>query len=310
MGIVYGAAPGIPTAPPVIWTGLAMKWIGWDGSEWILSDETDGTVLMPGVRGLNMPPIIHHRAAHASMPGARWRGSTVDVREIFWPIQIYSGDGTDAWIEHDQAFWRTISPDQPGTWVVVQPSGRERRLQMRFKDDNNYAIQHDPAYSGWTNYGITFEAEQPYWEGEAVTGYWQSGTESPFFGASGSPAFTISPGGSLAEAEIYNPGDVSTYIVWRLYGPITSATVGINGRNIVVPFSIASGQVLEIDTRPRAQVALQGPEAGPLTVDKTGNLGDIDFAPLPPGETSDLSLTMAGAGAIEATFTPLYYRAW
>lgn len=309
MGIVYGG-PGLIPQAPVSWAGLAMKWIGWDGSEWTLSDESTGTVLMPGVRGVNMPPIIHHRAAHASMPGARWRGSTVDIREGFWPIQIYSGDGSQAWIDRDRAFWKTIDPNRTGTWIVIQPDGRERKLKMRFKDDTDYAMRHDPALGGWANYGITFEAEQPYWEGEEVFGLWETGTPSPFFGAVGSPAFTISPGGALTEAKLLNPGDVETYIVWELFGPITSAEVGINGRNIVVPFSIAAGQVLQISTSPQTQLALQGPVGGPLTVDKTGDLGAIDFAALPPGEESDLSLSMVGTGAITAAFTPLYYRAW
>ena len=309
MGVIFGGLPN-PPAPPVVWSGLAMKWVGWDGSEWVLSDETHGTVMLPGVRGLNMPPVIHHRAAHASVPGARWRGHTVDVREAFWPIQIYTDLGSQEWIAKDRAFWRTMDPAKTGTWVVIQPDGSERRLKLRFIDDGQQSFEHDAAMSGWSNYGITLAAEQPYWEGEEITGLWETGAPVPFFGGTGGPAFAISPGNTLSEAQITNPGDVPAYMVWRIYGPTNTATVGINGRNISIPFPIAAGDVLEIDTRPEAQVAMRGPVAGPLTDDKTGSLGVIDFAPLPPGEPATLTLSMSGTGRITASFIPLYYRAW
>ena len=280
MGVVFGGIIA-PPAPPVSWVGLDMKWIGWDGSEWSLTDPSTGTVMLPGVRGLSMPPIIHHRAAHASLPGARWRGNSVDVREVFWPIQVYTNLGSQEWLEIDRAFWKTMDPKKTGTWVVVQPDGTTRSLKLRFVDDGTQTFDHDPTLEGWSNYGITFAAEQPYWEGAPISGLWMAGSQTPFFGSSGAPAFTISPSNTLADAKITNPGDVDAYVTWRVYGPVTTATVGVNGRNITIPFSIAAGDVLEIDTSPSGQIALMGPLGGPLTIDKTPDLGEIDFAPLP-----------------------------
>jgi hypothetical protein len=309
MGVIFGSLPAPPNAP-VQWTGLAMKWIGADGSEWTLSDSTDGTVMMPGVRGMTMPPIIHHRAAHASVPGARWRGLHVDVREVFWPLQVYTGDGSDAWVEKDRAFWESMDPQTTGTWVVTTPDGRSRSIKLRFADDGSATFDHDVVQDGWASYGITMHAEQPFWEGESITGSWEATAPSPFFPASGGPGFKISGGGNLTEAEIANPGDVETYVVWRIYGPVTSAVVGINGRTITVPFTIDDGKYVRIDTNPSAQTALQGNVGGTLSSDKTGLLTDITFAPLPAKSTSKLSLTVAGTGRVTATFTPRYYRAW
>lgn len=304
MGIVFGAPP-IPPAPPAVWTGLEMTWTGWDGSTWILSDATDGTVIKAGVRGFSMPPIIHHRAAYASVPGARWRGSTVDVREVFWPIQIYSDLGSSYWLEKDRAFWRTLDPTKTGTWKVIAPDGTYRQLEMRYQDDGDMSFGQDPSKAGWQDYGITFAAEQPFWAGQPQTDVFDSGTPSPFFSSTGQPyVVKISPGGTFSSAKMNNPGDVDAYLVWRIYGPTTTVTVGINGRNIVIPFAIADGQMLEIDTNPRAQTAMQG------SIDKTPLLGAVDFAPLPAGKTSTLSLSMTGTGTITATLVPLYYRAW
>jgi hypothetical protein len=287
-----------------------MKWIGWDGSEWSLSNPSSGTVMLPGVRGMSMPPIIHHRAAHASVPGARWRGNSVDVREVFWPLQVYTNRGSREWLSIDRAFWTSLDPTKTGLWQVVQLDGTTRSLRLRFVDDGEQTFGTDPAIVGWTTYGITMAAEQPYWEGAPISGVWLAGTQTPFFGGSGGPAFNISPSNTLADATFTNPGDVDSYITWRVYGPVTSAQVGVNGRNITIPFIIPAGEVLEIDSSPSGQIALQGPADGPLTVDRTGDLGSLDFAPLPAREQSSMSLSVSGTGAVMATFTPLYYRAW
>lgn len=309
MGVTFGALPA-PLTAPVEWTGLAMKWTGADGSEWVLSDATDGTVMMPGVRGMTMPPIVHHRAAHASVPGARWRGLHVDVREVFWPLQVYTGDGSQAWIEKDRAFWRSLDPEGVGTWEVIQPDGTTRSLKLRFVDDGDGAFSHDVVKDGWSTYGITLNAEQPFWEAEPITGTWQATAPQPFFGTTGGPSFKISGGGNLTEAEMTNPGDVDTYLVWRIYGPVTSATVGVNGRTITLPVTVNDGQMVEIDTNPQAQTAMKGPVGGTLIYDWTDELTDIDFAPLPAAKKSKLSLSVSGTGIITASFVPRYYRAW
>lgn len=306
MGVIFGSSAA-PSSAPVQWTGFDMRWTGADGSKWNLTNASDGTVMMPGVRGLSMPPVVHHRAAHASVPGARWRGLHVDVREVFWPLQVYTGDGSAAWLEKDRAFWRSLDPVKTGTWTVIQPDGTRRSLKLRFVDDGEAAFGHDPVQGGWNSYGITLAAEQPFWEADEIKKSWESGnTPVDFFG----PPFTITGGGTLTEAKLENPGDVDAHVVWRVYGPCTSASVGINGKTITVPFAIDAGKYVRIDTNPTAQTAWLSDGNGNLTVDKTGSLTGITFAPLPGKATSDLSLTMAGTGKITATFTPRYYRAW
>jgi hypothetical protein len=305
MGVILGTQYTIPN-PPAIWTGLEMKWIGTDGTEWSLSDASSGTVMMPGVRGLSMPPLVHHRAAHASVPGARWRGLHVDVREVFWPLQVYTGSGSQDWVEKDRAFWRSLDPQDTGTWVVVLPDGRTRSLRLRYTSDSDFTFDHDSVMDGWAVYGITLSAEQPFWEGEAITKSWagSSVSETGFFPAGGGPGFNISPSRTLNTASLTNPGDVDAYLVWQIHGPVNEATVGVNGKTISIPFSVPSGQVLQIDTNPNAQTAMQG------STDKTGQLTNITFAPLPAAKRSNLTLSVDGAGSISASFVPRYYRAW
>lgn len=299
MGVVFGSPLYPGSSAPVAWAGLSMTWTGWDGSVWSLSDEQFGTVMMPGVRGLNMPAITHYTSASPNVPGARWRGHTAEAREVFWPIQIYSDIGSVDWLARDRAFWKTMRPEKTGTWTVIQPDGRSRSLRLRFQDDGTQTFDTDPAIVGWTNYGITLTAEEPYWAGPSETRAWQAGGAAQFF-----PNLVISPGGALDTAQANNPGDVEVWPVWEIHGPVTNATIGVNGRNITIPFEIEAGEVLTIDTSPRVQTAMLG------AVDRTEDLGVVDFAPLPPDQITPLSLSMTGTGTITVTVTPLYLRAW
>lgn len=313
MAIVF-AAPFIPVAPSRTWIGLQMTWTGWDGSVWDLTSAASGAVMMPGLRGLTMPPVQHYTTSYPSVPGARWRGHTVNAREVFWPIQLYSDQSSQDWVEHERAFWKTMRPDKTGTWTVTGPSGDQRYLDCRFSDDGEATFSHDPVLAGWSNYGITLTADQPFWRADPVRRQWSAGASVPFYPAGSGSGFVISPSTTLDASVIENPGDVDAYPVWEVSGPATTAQVGVAGRNITIPFAIAAGKVLVIDTAPSAQsatlydVGTGGVRVNP--VDKTAQLSGVDFAPVPADGSTSVTLTLAGTGNVVLSLTPLYLRAW
>jgi len=314
MAIVY-AGLFAPPAPPRTWIGLQMTWTGWDGSGWSLSDAADGTVMMAGVRGLTMPPVVHYTTQYPSVAGARWRGHTVEPREIFWPIQVFSDTSSQGWIDRERAFWRTMRPEKTGTWTVIQPSGEERKLDCRFVDDSNQAFNQDPVLAGWSNYGITMKAEQPFWRAEPIRREWKSsgGAAVPFFPAAPGDGFRISSSTTSDGAKMLNPGDVDAYPRWEIHGPVTSAVVGVGGKNIEVPFAVADGKVLVIETDPTMQTATEYTKSGLDLIsptDKTASLGAANFVPLPADSTATVSLTIVGSGKVALILTPLYLRAW
>jgi hypothetical protein len=45
-------------------------------------------------------------------------------------------------------------------------------------------------------------------------------------------------------------------------------------------------------------------------VDKTADLGEADFAPIPPGEQVPLSMVVTGTGLVEVLLPTLYRRPW
>lgn len=306
--IVFGIAGGVPEPwePPVNpWVGLDMTWTGHDGTVWSLTNPSTGTVMLPGLRGWTMPPINHYKDQYASVDGARWRGMSIGEREVFWPIQIYSNQGSQEWLDWDSAFWRTMDPRETGLWTVIQPNGKRRSLRLRFKSDGTGEFQVDPAIMGWTNYGITLDAEQPLWVGEQVTSepFDASLGSTGFYPVSGS-VIAISPGNTLSSAAISNPSDVPVWPIWTLTGPFTAASVAIGGQSLTVPFSVADGATLIINTDPTVQTAKVG------STDRILDLSSRAFAPVPVGENIPLGISMTGTGSVSLSFTPLYYRAW
>lgn len=312
MALVF-ATPYVPAAPPRNWVGLQMTWTGWDGSVWNLTSAAEGAVMLPGLRGLTMPPVVHYSSVYASVPGARWRGHTVDAREVFWPIQLYQDTGSQDWVDRDRAFWKTMRPEKTGVWTVKLPSGAERHLDCRFSNDGEGTITHDPVLRGWSNYGITLVAEEPFWRATPIKREWSAGGALPFYPEGSGDGFTISPSTTLDSSAMPNPGDVDAYPVWEVHGPTTTAQVGVEGRNITIPFAVGEGEVLVIDTAPSQQSATLYTVSGTERinpVDKTAQLGIANFVPVPADSVTTTSLLLTGAGKVSLILTPLYLRAW
>jgi len=298
---VFAGLGGMPAVPNP-WPGMSMFWTGYDDVVWDLTTGRNGVCMLPGVRGLTMPAFSHHKSATASVPGARWRGYSTPEREVFWPVQLYHNVSSEEWVARDKAFWATLQPHRTGTWTVVQPNGNERRLYLRFRDDGSQAFNTDPVMAGWANYGITLDAEQPYWEGGTWTKTWKAASATPFFGTSN--IVTVSSGMESTKAKVTNAGDVEVYPVWTLQGPLSAATLNIAGREINIGFNIPSGQTLTVDTSPSRLTAIMN------GVDKIKGLASSDFAPIPVGTDMPVTLTLTGAGTVTLTFKRLYYRAW
>lgn len=272
----------------------------------LLDPAADGVMLVQdGVRGLGMPPVQRYTSSSAAVHGSRWRGHRVDERDVFWPIFVWSDQGTDAWLARDTAWWRSMRPDVLGWWEVAT-SAAVRRLRCRWVDDGDHSFSADPSRRGWDLYGVKLVAEDPWWHGPTVQVEWaqQSGvTLLP------GPPFDISSANSMGSATMRNPGDVPAWPIWSIPGPSSSATVGIAGKQIQVPFAVAAGETLVVDTRPQAMTAMLHTAAGAV-VNKTGLLGPSVFAPIPAGGAADLTLTSAGGGPVQAALDPLFYRAW
>lgn len=303
MVFLLSYAPASPAPASASLVPFRQEWVGWDGSVWDISTGSRGVLLtLDGLVGMHMPKFDKYRSQSRALPGFRGRGSRAVGRSVVWPLFIH-GETSEQWLESDVDFWHSIHPDLEGVWRVQSPRGiRELRLTGAF--DSNHAYDRDPLKIGWARYAVELEAAQPYWSGTPIEQeFWAPDDPVDFFGA-GAPPFTIGRGSTFATATMSNPGDVAAYPVWTVTGPLTTIQVGVGGVVVDVPFDLADGEVLVIDTDPRNQTAtLDG-------VDVTATLGFQAFAPVGPGAAQSLSIVASGAGSVRVSLVPLFFRAF
>lgn len=305
MPILLDVAPVVPPGPDTpVWAGVGMTWTGWDGSGWDML-APDGGVTLEAVRGLHMPAWDRHTSSVPALAGSRHRGSRTVEREVFWVTAVHSRLGTPDWVALDRAWWHSFDPDREGMWTVsTQGVDRVLRLRLAQADD---VMDADPTLTGDLSYGVTLVAAQPFWEGPDVSRTFTASTPSEFFLPAGG-VFFISPSNTLDTATMDNPGDEAAWPVWLITGPCTSATVGADGRDIVVPFALTAGQTLTIDTRPDRQTVVD--HTGASRVD---DLAAVAFGRVPAGGSVPLNIVAADTDAgfsVTATLTPLHRRAW
>jgi hypothetical protein len=255
-----------------------------------------------GTRWTSSSPVVH---------GSQFRGWIAGEREVFWPILVYSEVDSPDWLYRYRAFWRTIDPRQTGVWSVTTPDGGTRTLTCRGNPDGTSTYEVDPLSYGWSAYGVRLIAEDPFWYGTPETYTWGAGDSQPVFGGPG--VINISRSSDLTTATISNAGDVEAYVQWTIRGPVKSAQLGAAGRPIVVPFAVAAGRELVVDTRPTAMSAIERDVDGGNTVDRTEELGTSSWVAVAAGNDVALSLALASDGPgsfVRADLTPRFYRAF
>lgn len=324
MGIGY-ATPYLPPAPAASpWSRLRMSWTA-KGVTWPLTNPAAGLFLLPGVRGLGSITTERHSTSSPAVAGSRHEGVSVLDRGVFWPLHIFHDQGSVEWMERDRAFWRGMDPKSLGVWEVELPDGSSRRLNLRFRDDGDHTITYDPIRYGWQTYGINLVAEQPFWEGDPVVRSWKNPEYQPFFDPNGPQIINIASSADVSKAKIDNDGDVESYARWFIDGETTTAAVGVGGLVVDVPFTVPAGKCLLIESDPdrigaTMYTVLPGAPEKPSQrilgvhmvnpVDRSADLGEADFAPIPAGAQVPLSLSLAGTGVVEAMLPSLYRRPW
>lgn len=311
-----GADSAPPTPPPAALAsrvGQAMTWTGWDGSVWPLTEYGgDAGVLVTngGMRGWGMPEVEVFSSRSVGVHGQQGRGGYyTSPRSVFWPLWMWHDGSTGDWLDLDRRFWATMMPGRYGTWTTESSDGTVRTLVCRW-DSTDDTFEVDPALDGWTLYGVKLIADDPFWRGPAVEHTYMAPSGDNFYG--GGPGnqhgyaypFVLAPSNTVDRAVIENPGDLEAWPVWTVTGPTVSVTLGIAGRTVSVPFALAAGQQLVIDTSPMVQSAMIG------ATSRTRDLGSANFAPIPPGSSVPLSIVMDGSGSVACRIVPRYLRAW
>jgi hypothetical protein len=303
-------------------TVLGITWTGIDGSVWDLANGTNGVQLAQGVSGLHLPSFKQVTSQASRVPGQRYLGTTYNARDVLLPIYVGDASTTGtgaAWMALDDAWWASMSPEDPGTLTVTTEAG-SRSLSCRLAAAGDPSFLTDPSVAGIAQYALTLEADQPFWTGPDIVETYSlpsSDTSQNYYGGTGGtgfgPPFFISAGSALAAATIDNPGDRPAYAKLLFTGP-GQPTFTIGGGDTTLP-TLVAGQSISIDTNPTAASAV---------LDVTGG-GSSNFWPLMgahdfwhpiPANTLGYAIPLSLLGGVypnttaTVTVTPLYNRAW
>lgn len=302
--IVRGV-PYVPPPPPIPdWRGYTHTWIDHTGRRWPLSDMNSGTVLMPGVEGMDDPEVALHLSEHAGVAGARFRGARTMSRVVSWSVFVWADRDSAEWLARAREFRAAFRADRTGVWEVIAPDGQTRYLTCR-RNSPVHTYDLDPALAGYAEYGIELLAEDPYWRGAPITRSWQGDEDIPLVPADETdPMIDLQFGSSamFAGATIPNPGDVAAWPRWRLVGPLEDITLRVGDGVLGCP-DLTAGQVLAMDTnRSSASYRLDGGQARALVRPR-------DPRPVPPGELVPVGIEIgAGTGTVDLEIVPRYER--
>lgn len=304
MVLILSRPAEAPPVPVEAFAPMSHVWVTPSGRQFDLNDWRGGLMLdNRGVEGLHFPKIVKHASTSRAFHGKRLRGWRAEARQVFWPVHLW-GESSAEFLARYEAFFGELHPQNEGIWRVGA-NGTYRELRVTGTFDQPHVYELDPAQEGWATYSVTMEAVQPFWAGKPVkAGPWRAASSVNFIDAAGSPPFHISRGSTFESAQIENPGDVDAWPVWTLEGPLDPISVGVGGRQIVVPFPLLTGQKLRIDTDPRNVTAIRD------GADVTRQMGFQPFAPVPAKQTVPLHVSTVGAGSVQVELVPLHFRAF
>ena len=312
------------TAP----SGLAIDVLGVDGSVWHLLDPFSPVqVVNASIVGLQLPTSTGQWSETAGLDGRRRRGRTVAGRDASFTVVV--GDSypprryDDAWRVLDDAWWTALGGgDEPFTLRVsttgVDALGRPHVRTLQLWDESKDAgTSVDSALAGVARYEVAAAAETPWWSGPEVTARFafNPGAEVDYYGGADGggygPPYYIGGGSQFAEAAITNPGQQLAWPRYRISAPFGSASVGLPGKVVPLPFGQVTSQAVVIDTDPRHRYirSAEGDNLWPLI----GPGVEPIFAPIEAGSSVPLSITLDRAelgAAVEVSLTPEYRRAW
>lgn len=263
-----------------------------DGTSIELADGA-GYKVQAGVQGLDDPTLdfLEHTPAG-------WDGSIVDsilaeAREVFLPIQMQAVDLISL-RALKQSLTSYLNPRRgPVTLKVTLPDASSRLIDGYYRpvpgtmDSSNWGVS-------WQNVGIVIRCPQPFWRSEIdwhVT--WKQDASRPAI----LPILPLGPANSNALGTS-NPvniaGDVETYPVWSITGPLTACTITdvATGRTFTLTASIGAGETWIVDTRRGRQGVFNNVGARSRANLNAG----ADLFPLQPG-VSSVQTTVVGASA-------------
>lgn len=274
---------------------VTISLVGANGDTIQLGDESD-FVLLTGLTGFGIP-ATSVRIDGSAGAGGVWRFTKRGVRDIDLPIAIFGTDRVD--VETKLRRLARLLQDTDGATKIVASydDGSSVFLEAHYvggaetqfgSDANNY-------FCRWT---IQMQAPQPYWATVATQSF-TIGSGSTGRGLLPQLSkLKVSSSQALGVVNVNNVGDVETYPIWTLRGPIDYVTVSNGTKSFTYNAPIATDETITINTETNAVT-------NQLGVNKYANLGAAPkLFSLPPGISS---LDISGTNASNNTIISCFY---
>lgn len=271
------------------------------------SDWSNGWVLQPGAKGLDMPAYAFTQDESPGIDGYAIRQVRAGGREVALPIAFWADDSRAAYLTRRRTLIRSLNPKRGlGVLTVAQSDGTARTIGACYSAGLEGDESLDAAGARWCMGVLTFACPSPFWLGDEATTEWRSAVSGAFF-----PILPLVVGNSqvLGSVTVDNDGDDDAFPVWTITGPATavSLTNVTTGEVLVLSRTITVGDTIVIDTRERQQTALLNG-----VTNLWGGLTDASTMwALEPG-INDLTLTVTGSTSntrVRMTYQPRYLAA-
>lgn len=262
--------------------------------------EHAGWTILPGVEGLDDPPRTLIAVEPALWDGEQPTGVRFAPREVFLPLH-YSGASTEQLRATIRSLATLTNPKHGAvTLLVSHADGTRRWIDGQSKEPLAGALALGEGALHRT-LGVTLRCPDPHWLSDERSITWSVGGSMPSLLSPTFLPLRLAESQVVGQQTITNTADADAACVWTITGPLTTASVTLDGQTwtIVAP-GLTAAETLTVDTRRGVQsVTVNG-------VNAWGRLGPgARFATIPAG-TSTVSVIATGATA--ATVMTIAWR--
>jgi phage-related protein len=211
--------------------------------------DNDVYTLMTGLKGFGVP-ATNLRIMDSSVDGGIFRHTKRGVREIDLPVMVYGADRATT-----EGYVRRLAN------AINNVNGPATLRVQNLTDGNTYSINvyyaggaetvfGDTAGLTFCNWMLTLQAPDPFWYSNATQTFTVTSGQT---GRGLLPRLSnlrVTNSQAIGTINVNNTiGDVPSYPVWQLYGPMDSCTITQNGVGFTYNAPIAAGDVVTIDTK-------------------------------------------------------------
>lgn len=304
------ALPDIDDASPEAMTTYVVSSPS-TGQQWTLTDSEAGMMVLPGPQGTRLPPTSLLARQIPGLPGAVPLGVRVEPRDVTVPVEWWADTRAELLARRrafDAALLRDAralasDPRAPLTAVITTERGeRPRVIRGVYVGGAEGSEKLEEAGLTWQSWAFTLRCPWPYLSAlEPERLEWGvTGAATTFFPIL---PLRLSSTALFGVSVVAVAGDIDTYPVWTITGPVTAVDAQSATGRWRLEYSVPAARSVTIDTTPGATAAVldDGTNLWPY-------LAYDQMWPLSPG-VQEVTVSAEGAG-VGAIVSAEYYPQW